>query len=368
MPNAHAWPVMHVATCATAALLSPALAAQTPAHIVVPAAHATTDAISHIWLPGASRDARQQTLVGQGQLTALIGHTITALELRRNAANETYHGGAADLSLTLSIAPHSPLDCSEQFAANIGPTPTQVFAGSVALPTSPPQIGPTVAWSPDNTVRIQLQTPFLYLGGTLCIDLVGHPITGQNANWWMADAAFEDLEGTTHDLGGGCGNYGGADHDWSRVTSRSLLPGGYAEMSAYGTPNALTLTALGLPNPVGVPLSALGFPAGPGCDLHLASLDALFLSWFVPVIDPIVPVNFGETYLNLKLPGTTAAVGLSLTTQWIDLAQMATSNAIEWTIASSVPTLDMAFLEADPSESSAHVSVHCAHVWRFEYQ
>ena len=47
---------------------------------------------------------------------------------------------------------------------------------------------------------------------------------------------------------------------------------------------------------------------------------------------------------------------------------MATSNAIQWTIASAVPTLDMALVEGHPSAAGGEVSVHLAHVMRFEFQ
>ena len=90
-------------------------------HLVVPAAYTNTDAISYEWIAGASRDLRQQTLIGQNHLQALVGHTLTALELRRTSADEVYLGGATDLTVTLSISPNAPLSCSQEFTANVGP-------------------------------------------------------------------------------------------------------------------------------------------------------------------------------------------------------------------------------------------------------
>src|SRR5688572_11508272 len=80
-----------------------------PQHLVVPAAHAQNDAISHVWLPGASQDVRQVTLVGAGHLQSLVGRELTAIEYRRSAANEIYLGGTANMTVELSIAPHGPL-------------------------------------------------------------------------------------------------------------------------------------------------------------------------------------------------------------------------------------------------------------------
>ena len=351
-----------------AALLTLQLCAQAPQHLVVPAAYATTDAISFEWIAGASRDVRQQTLVGAAHLSPLAGRILTALELRRNAANETYLGGTADLTVTLSLAANAPLDCSSTFAQNVGTNPIQVFQGQVTLPTSPPVTGNTVAWSPNDTVRIPFATPFVYTGGTLCIDIVGAPVAGQNANWWMADAEFEDIAGTATDLGGGGGIYGGPTHTWSFVEERSLLPGAYAHFFAYGPPLSLAVAAFGAPSPIGVPLSSLGFASPAGCELHLATIDAIVPVMLIPEANPALVSRGGRADLEIKLPGNSSALGLTMTTQWLELSQMATSNAIDWTIAAAVPTLDMALVEGDPTEATGNVTVHLAHVLRFEYQ
>jgi hypothetical protein len=70
------------------ALASTFTCAQTPQLAVVPAAYAATDAISHLWVPGANADVRQQTLIGPMQLTGMVGRALTALELRRSAADD----------------------------------------------------------------------------------------------------------------------------------------------------------------------------------------------------------------------------------------------------------------------------------------
>ena len=71
----------------------------------------------------------------------------------------------------------------------------------------------------------------------------------------------------------------------------------------------------------------------------------------------------------MPLPGDPWLFGLTLATQWFDLAQPATSNALQWTVASQVPTLDMAFCEGHPSLPQAEVvAPYRAHVFRFEYQ
>ena len=333
---------------------------------VVPAGYATTDAVSYLWIAGASRDVRQQTLVGASHLTPLVGRDIAALELRRTAANETYQGGTAQLTVTLSTSPNTPLSCSQAFAANTGSNCLQVFSGTVTLPTSPPVAGPVVAWTPANTVRIAFQTPFTYLGGTLCVDVVGHPVAGQNANWWMADAEFEDIIGATLEIGPGCGAYGGPQHRWSHVAQRSLLPGAYARFWAYGPQNSVGLAAFGASGPA-IPLPLLGLPS-PGCSLYLSSLDAAMLAVFEPQPSPLLAAAGGVAEVRIKIPSNPAALGFTLTTQWLEWSQLAVSNAIEWTIASAIPTFDMAVVEGHPSELTGEVAVHLAHVMRFEFQ
>lgn len=335
---------------------------------VVPAAHASTDAVSYQWIAGASRPVRQQTLIGASHLTPLSGRTITAFELRRTAANEVYQGGSVSMSVRLSAAAVPPLQASNEFASNVGSAPVQVFAGVVTLPTSPPQIGPSVAWVPQNTLRIAFTTPFVYTGGPLCIDIVGTPIAGSNADWWMADAMFEDIAGTTLDLGGGCGTYGGPTHQWSNIARRTLLPGAYARFFAYGPPMSFGVAAFGTRASTPIPLSLLGFNSGSGCNLMLGSLDALLLSVFEPETHPGLTARGGVADIRIKIPADPAVFGATMTTQWLEWSQMATSNAIEWSVASAMPALDMALLEGHPQEATGELTVHLAHVVRLEWQ
>ncbi|MFN3242120.1 MAG: hypothetical protein ACE37K_11455 [Planctomycetota bacterium] len=335
-------------------------------HCVVPSAFATTDAPRFCALPGAADPFRHQILVGPSHLSPMVGKAITAIEFRRSADSDMFNGGAIHLDLQLSTSPLAPLETSELFANNAGSQPVSAFTGQVAVPTSPAAVGPNVPWSPDNVVKIQLSAPFAYTGGTLCIDLTGTPVAGQEVNWWMADACFESVTGSTIDLGGGCGNFGGATSQWSTVDKRSLVPGGYAHFRAFGTPYGLSIAAFGAKSPIGVPLAALGFNAQAGCDLYLSTFESLMAGLFIP--DPALPARGGRSDITFKLVADPLLLGASMTTQWLDWTQQSTSNAIEWTIASSVPTLDMALVEGHPQSSEGHVSTYMAHVLRFEYQ
>ena len=354
-------------------LLGAAVAQAAPPlqYAVVPAAYTTTDAISFEWIAGASRDLRQQTLVGESHLTNLIGQNITAIELRRTAANEIYQGGTANMAVTLSTSPNLPLTCSDTFAANIGTDAQPVFQGQVTLPTSPATGAPgtTVPWDPDKIVRIAFQQPFQYLGGTLCVDVTGSRIVGQEANWWMADAMFENIAGSAVEIGHGCGAYGGPQGQWSNVATRTLLPGGYARFWAYGPENSLGFVVFGGPSPAPIPLSLFGIPS-PNCfcDLQPGTILAALVVPFVPETNPDVRPRGGIADFRLHLPNVSWILSTQLATQWFELSQMASSNAWSWTVANAAPTLDMALVEGHPSEARGEVSVHLAHVLRLEYQ
>jgi hypothetical protein len=361
-------PSIRCVTVPFAAICAAGLVAQTPQYQVVPAAYTTNDAVSYQWIAGASRDVRQQTLVDASHLSNLVGHALTAIELRRTAANEVYQGGTADLTVRLSTSPNAPLSCSPWFAGNTGPDEVQVFDGPVTLPTSPAHVGPAVPWSAANTVRITFTTPFVYLGGTLCVDVTGHPVSGQNADWWMADAMFEDIKGTANDLGGGCGPYGGPQSEWSYVAKRSLLAGAQARFFAYGAPYTIGVAVFGDGMAAGLPMSMIGFPSPPACELHLSSIVVMSPVIFEPDANPVLAPRGGLGDVRLAFPNDASFLGLTFTTQWLEIDQWQTSNAIEWTTSSSVPSLGMALVEGHPSEPTGEVSVHLAHVLRFEYQ
>ncbi|MFO1032173.1 MAG: hypothetical protein U1F60_13930 [Planctomycetota bacterium] len=336
-------------------------------NLVVPAAYTTNDSISYEWVAGASRQLRQQTLIGPSHLAGMYGHPIMALELRRTAANETYLGGSTQWTVHLSHAPHEPIEASNVYAANVGADAVQVFQGEVTLPTSPPALGPSVAWTSENTIRIEFDTPFVYLGGTLCVDVVGEPVSGQNANWWMADAAFESVAGTTLDLGGGCGSYGGPQHQWANIATRSLLPGGYARFFAFGTPYTMAVIVLGQRSMVPTPLSVFGYPSPPECLVHLATFDAVAFLTFEPESMSGLLSRGGIAEARMKLPNNPLVLGAGMTTQWLEYPTAVTSNAIEWAVSTAPSALDMSLLEGSPQEATGELSVHLAHVMRFEF-
>ncbi len=344
--------------------------AQTPTQLLtVPAAHATAEANSLLWVAGTGSDVRQMTLIGQSHLGALLGRELIALEIRRAAFDAAFAGSTTDWTVTLSHSPNDPLASDRVMQNNVGPSPVVVFAGQVTAPASPADTSNAVPWSAQNTIRVAFQTPFVYQGGTLCVDIVGLAIAGHTSNWWVGDAVFEDIQGTSNEIGAGCGAFGGSSHAWAGVSDRTLLPGAYAQFRAHGPADGFAVAVHGLPGAGPIPLASLGVPA-PGCYVHLDPNLVLSaqIARFEPDTHPLWPATHGTANAFVRLPGDPWIFGLSLATQWLDLNQPATSNAIAWTVANQIPTLDMAYIDGVPGEPIGLVTVHHAPVYRFEHR
>ncbi|MCA8966119.1 MAG: hypothetical protein KDC48_14630 [Planctomycetes bacterium] len=355
---------------AAAALLSAALAAQSPTlHQTVPAAYAATDANSLLWVAGTGTDVRQQTLIGASHLTNLLGRELLALEIRRTASADAFAGATADWTVQLSHTNRDPLGADRIMDNNVGANAATVFQGLVTAPNSPATTGSAVPWSTANTIRVVFQTPFVYAGGTLCVDIVGHALPGQTSDWWVGDAVFEDISGTTTTIGNGCGMFGGSNHDWAYVCERTLLPGAFAQFRAHGTTGTFAVAMHGLPAAAPVPLSAFGVPA-PGCSVALDPTQLLSsqVAMFAGTNDPFWPASHGTANVFVALPADPWIFGLTLATQWFDLGQPATSNAVQWTVANQMPSLDLAYIDGVPDDPIGLVTVHHAPVYRFDYR
>ena len=334
--------------------------AQSPQFTVVPATATATDAIGMLWLPGAGTSLRQQEIVGASHLQSLVGRTLTALEFRRQKEDRNYSSGSLNLTVTLSISPNTPLTTSSTFANNIGPNPIHVFSGQLQLPASPATTT-TPAWTAANVLRVPFQTPFVYAGGTLCVDVVGTAVAGQVAGWWPADAQQDLATGLTVDLGGGCGTFGGPQHRWSTVEARTVLPGGLGHCFAFGPLGSFGILAIGTEFPPGWPLAMLLSAAAPSCTMFIGTPFALALLTFAA--DP--PGDARADYL-IAIPNTAAVTGASLTSQWVEWTQQASSNAITWTIG-GVPGIDMSHVDGYATDSVGVLFVDLAHVLRFEH-
>ena len=333
--------------------------ASAPAYVSAPATQATTDAARHLWLAGAGDDMRQQVLVGASHLSAVVGRHLTAIELRRDANDAAYAAGAAHWTITLSSSPAATYDASDTFTSNVGVDAVQVFDGQVAFPASPAALGPTVAWSADNVVRVEFQTPFVYSGGRLCVDITGAAVPGAESFDWLPDAHCEDPTGTALILGGGCGPFATQGY----VDEYGLSVGCSATFTAGGTPNFFSFAMTGPALAAPVPLSLIGWgaPYG-GCAIHVDPMSV------TPVFLPdLLAASMGVGTWRLQVPNDGALQGLGFTTQWLDWATKTTTQAISWTVGAAY-TLDMATLEGGAQATTGHLVNNAAFVLRIEHQ
>jgi hypothetical protein len=350
---------------ACAALAAAATAQATTFH-TIPAAYATAEANSLEWVAGTGSAVRQQTLIGASHLQALLGRELLALEIRRAAYNQAFQGATCDWTVHLSHTQRAPLQAETTFAANVGADDTVVYQGQMTAPASPANTSNSIPWTANNVIRVVFQTPFVYTGGTLCLDIQGLPIPGQTSPWWVGDAVWETgLAGSVVEVGQGCGLYGGPTKRWSAADPQTLLPGANAQFWAEGAPNTLALAVFGAQAPAPIPLQAFGLPA-PNCSVHVDPSLVLSVvpTFYLPQFHPLW--QEGRADVTLRLPAAPWIFGFTLTTQWFDLNQPATSNALRWTVGGTLPTLDLAHLDGVPGAATGNLTVHLAPVYRFE--
>ncbi len=349
-----------------ALLLSSTLLAQ--GTVTVPAAYASQDASSLLWLPGVSASVRQQTIIDASHLQALVGRDLTALEFRREADNASYTGGNLAITVRLSHAPLPPLEASASFAFNL-PAPTTVFAGNVTVPNAPPMPGPTVGWTPERTIRIPFTTPFRYQGGPLTVDLSGTASATSPIGFWPVDAAWDQTTGQTANVGAACGLFTNALGESAHVAASSLVAGGMAVMTAAGTENGIALLFLGAPAALpGTPLDLFLPGVSPACRVFLPLPATMLVTTFAPIGVTGVPGLPGRAMHRFRLPNHGSLLGASFGCQWMDLMQFATSNGVNCTIAATPPVMGMVVLHGEPGAVTGQVYTHQAHVMRFTYQ
>lgn len=335
-------------------------AAQSNQHDVPPTA-AAGDQGSALQIPGFDRNARMQVLIDEVQLTPMINRVVTGMSFRREADTASaFSGGDANIVVTLSPALRPAESPSRFFAQNQDTNPTRlltVFAGIVALPPSPSPVGRQVSFAnPSDVVSISFLAPYVYTGGTLCIDIIGEPVISNPSGYWAVDAALDPTAGRKSNVGTTC-SLAGVDYPASSVAAAALIPGATAAFTGQGpalTPGAFL---------VGVPISPINLAllglAGPGCTLHVQPFATVPVSFGN---NPVAP-TIGGAFVDLDIPAGTAALSLPFRTQFIAMSSpLVTSNAIDCVTADRAPTLAMSTVFANrfgptaPTEGQARTN------------
>lgn len=325
---------------------------------------------THGTLPGVWQARRAQIILPQNRLTALTNRTIEALTFRRDARlSGALLGGSFDLTLQVATSSRAPRDASPAFADNLA-NQTTVFTGRIAVPAAPPISGSASFNDPQQTIHIPFMVGFAYTAGQLVLDLHGHNPASPNT-LWPVDYALDRLNATATPRGVGCGRWSTPRGETAAVGHEQLLPGGTARFVTWTNARSPALLILGV-TPTDLDLTAFG---ATGCRLHVDPLVTLLTAAVDRGAGP------GVANLRLQFPAVDQLLGSSLIAQWAHLEfgttsnplGLTTSNALDLTLATSLPTLGSAMVTSPPTTSQTapshgDVSFSRAPVLRLSYR
>jgi hypothetical protein len=325
---------------------------------------------THGTLPGVWQARRAQILLPAARLTALANHTVEALTFRRDGRlSASLPGGSFDLTLRLATSPRAPREASPAFADNLANT-TTVFTGRIAVPAAPPISGSASFNDPLQTIHIPFTVGFAYTAGTLVLDLHGNNPSAPN-DLWPIDYALDRHNAVASTRGVGCGRWSAPRGETAAVAHEQLLPGGTARFVTWTNAYSPALLILGV-IPTSFDLSAFG---ATGCHLYADPMVTLLTAAADRGSGP------GIANLRLQLPAVDQLLGSSLIAQWAHLEVgtasnplgLTTSNALDLTLATSLPTLGSAMVTSLPTTGQAipthgDVSFSRAPVLRLSYR
>jgi hypothetical protein len=294
--------------------------------VPVPAAFDAVDAPSVGFVAGAHMRMREQYLFDQRLLTALAGKTLEAITFRRDAVQaQALTAGSSQLEVVLSTT-NARVDApSPSFASNHGNDRIKVFSGQIAIPASPG--AGANRWGQDQVISVAFDKGFAYQGGTLCVEISGTPVTGQEASYWPFDYAWQAPGGGISVHGAACGPIAAIPLSVLDVDKSCLLPGASWPVMNRGPIGSLGLLLIAAPGATaGLDLGLIG---APGCSLVVTApaLSVSFVHDRVPPVSTPTPFAFGS--VTLQVPGDQALLGgrIAMQSATIELAPPFTNTA-----------------------------------------
>lgn len=319
-----------------AALAWAPLAAQQT--LVVPQACTNSEGNTASGMPGLGGDGATQVLIAASHLQGLIGHTIVGLAFRRDGA---WLAGLpqsdGQIVVRIGASTRDPLDPAPDFATNL-PGGTEVYRGPLVAPAMPPIQG-FVGWTAPHVVEISFAQGFAYAGGPLAVEIEGSVTS--TPTFYPLDGVDEALAVPAIDVGHACGPRASLLVRTALRSGSGFVPGGTTQLHLAGTAGNAALACFGaslLPQPV-----ALDFLGAPGCTWYVDVFAAMRTS----VVPTSIDVFGALATVRLQLPGSSALLGGQLFVQWLEFGSTgpATSQAMQLSIASQLPSLGMAQLE-----------------------
>jgi hypothetical protein len=309
--------------------------------VVLPPHLAAAEGDAASVVPGISTVHRQQILIDSSHLQPILGHSITALLLRRDGGHSRSEPAAsAPVVLRIGSTAATSFDASSDFAANL-PSPVEVYRGVVYAPAiSAPSSAPN--WSAADTIRIPFQIPYVYDAGTLVIDLEGQGAA--MSSWWM-DAVTDPIAGSAVQLGSPCGLASGLAEN-AFVSTTDLVVGRSAQFTLDAPAVVPAWLLLGLVRGAPIDLMAMG---SPGCNLWVDPFAAI-AAGVLPLVVPGADFTPAFAQFRTRLPSDPQLAGATIGAQWltVEAGDLALSNATAATLASGAPTLGMAVVSGVP--------------------
>jgi len=294
---------------ATSLALLTGLVGQAQTSVVVPATFSTTEAPNVAFWAVSPFVARRQLLIDESHLPGLRGKHIRAIWMRSNSGDRSsLKAGSVGLEVSLSLARCKAEKAQQSFALNRGAKVEVAFTGVIALPAmTAPNKGPA-PWN----VEIRLTKPFLYGGGTLCIETVTTPNKSPASlapAWWPIDAVTGTSGGTVSKIGTSC--IRGMGQQPAGANASGFVPGSTATVHLRGRTNSTTaVCSLGMSSALWgatqLPMNLRGFGA-PGCHIYVE----LLVSVSVPLKKrPDLGISYGSWSLQLPPFGLATSNGV----------------------------------------------------------
>jgi hypothetical protein len=312
---------------------------RTQSRLVVPAGATDAEQPSFHAAPGISFDGRIQFIIDDAALLSARGRNLLALEFRRDTSRSTglTAGSAmANVRIGRSLVPaHAAI---ADFASN-APNTSLAFVGSLQAAAS--SVSGYAGWVAPHTLRIDFQTPFAYADGHLAIEIDASAV---QPSWWPLDTAHDAARGSVTKLGSSCSPFaltGAHGSESVEADPAELVAGSTATFTQSTAPFAGAIGLLAFA-PLAVPWS-LNVIGAPGCALHIVPVASL-----PPTMSHHSTVHGSTHAFALALPADPALLSARLVWQSVELGTqgLATTEALDCTLAASLPSLGIAMVEA----------------------
>lgn len=331
-------------------------------------------------LPGLSGAFRQQILISGSRLVGLQNRTLLSLQFRRDLDYDGFQrGGEVDLIVRISRAQVAPDQAVALFAQNPGPSAV-VFGGRMVVPNSP-TLGSTVQpWASANRVEIPFNTPYLYVGGDLCVDIEGRPVAGKEPEFWYIDHELGGVGGRVTTIGTSCSLFQDVSGQSLYAESMSLQIGSSMRLTGLGRPGAAPMMLFGVSGiPAGIDLSPMG---AVGCAQYVS----YFLTVGLSYRPPQTYLSGSFVHFEAQIPPHRSLLGVKVYAQFADLETglpraswsnsigLTTTNGLELGLAMVAPGVGMSTVTShvvganDPMPSSGRVDVEAAPVMRATFR